>query len=84
MTGQKRQQLFVAFTLLASPCAFATNGMFLEGMGPESTGMGGAAQAVDNGTAAMVNNPATLGLMASGSGRSHSQTNLQLMYSRVF
>jgi len=47
--------------------ALATNGMLMEGYGPIATGMGGAALAHDNGTAAMANNPATLGLMASGS-----------------
>ncbi|MBN8770813.1 MAG: outer membrane protein transport protein, partial [Thiobacillus sp.] len=47
--------------------AMATNGMLMEGYGPIATGMGGAAMAYDNGTAAMANNPATLGLMAEGS-----------------
>ena len=47
--------------------ALATNGMLMEGYGSIATGMGGAAMAHDNGTAAMANNPATLGLMASGS-----------------
>ena len=47
--------------------AMATNGMIMEGYGPIATGMGGAAMAYDNGTAAMANNPATLGLMAEGS-----------------
>jgi len=46
--------------------AWATNGMNLEGYGPIATAMGGAAQAYDNGTAAMMNNPATLGLMKEG------------------
>lgn len=44
----------------------ATNGMNLEGYGPIATGMGGASMAYDNGTAAMMNNPATLGLMPEG------------------
>jgi long-chain fatty acid transport protein len=44
----------------------ATNGMNLEGYGPIATGMGGASMAYDNGTAAMMNNPATLGLMPDG------------------
>jgi long-chain fatty acid transport protein len=53
---------------LASPSlALATNGMIMEGYGPIATGMGGASMAYDNGTAAMANNPATLGLMADGS-----------------
>lgn len=47
--------------------ALATNGMLMEGYGPIAAGMGGAAMAYDNGTAAMANNPATLGLMAAGS-----------------
>lgn len=64
-----RQLWLLAASMAISPMAFATNGMLLEGMGPESVGMGGAAQAVDNGTAAMVNNPATLGLMKSGESR---------------
>ena len=71
MTGSiKNRQLWLLTGGLAiSPMTFATNGMLLEGMGPESAGMGGTAQAVDNGTAAMVNNPATLGLMKSGESR---------------
>lgn len=40
--------------------AWATNGMLIEGYGPVPLSMGGAAQAYDNGTAAMMNNPATL------------------------
>jgi long-chain fatty acid transport protein len=47
--------------------AWATNGMNMEGYGPISTAMGGAAQAMDHGTAALAQNPATLGLMAPGS-----------------
>lgn len=47
--------------------AFATNGMLMEGYGPIASGMGGTAMAYDNGTAAMANNPATLGLMVAGS-----------------
>lgn len=46
--------------------AHATNGMNMEGYGPIATGMGGASMAYDNGTAAMMNNPATLGLAADG------------------
>jgi len=45
---------------------YATDGMNLEGYGPIATGMGGASMAYDNGTAAMMNNPATLGLMPEG------------------
>jgi len=43
----------------------ATNGMNLEGYGPEATAMGGASMAYDNGTGAVMNNPATLGMMRS-------------------
>lgn len=46
--------------------AFATNGMNLEGYGPVAAGMGGASMAYDNGTAAVMNNPATLGLAQDG------------------
>jgi long-chain fatty acid transport protein len=53
--------------LLASWSAHATNGMLMEGYGPQSLAMGGAATAFDNGTAAMMNNPATLQLGANGS-----------------
>jgi long-chain fatty acid transport protein len=53
---------------IASP-AFATNGMNMEGYGPVATGMGGASYAYDNGTAGLINNPATLGLMPSGTSR---------------
>ena len=48
--------------------AFATNGMDLEGYGPVAAAMGGASFAYDNGAGAMMNNPATLGLMGQGSG----------------
>jgi len=60
----------VVFALLCSlilvPAAFATNGMNMEGYGPIATGMGGASMAYDNGSAAVMNNPATLGLMPEG------------------
>lgn len=49
--------------------AFATNGMNMEGYGPVATGMGGASYAYDNGTGGMINNPATLGFMRSGTSR---------------
>lgn len=49
-----------------APAAQATNGMNLEGYGPIALGMGGASFAYDNGLAAMMNNPATLGLMPQG------------------
>lgn len=57
---------FLLASLLIAPAAYATNGMNLEGYGPIATGMGGASMAYDNGTAAMMNNPATLGLMPDG------------------
>lgn len=47
--------------------AHATNGMNLEGYGPVAAGMGGASMAYDNGTAAVMNNPATLSLAGQGS-----------------
>ncbi len=46
--------------------AGATNGMNLEGYGPISAGMGGTGFAFCNGTAAMMNNPATLALIQNG------------------
>lgn len=46
--------------------AFATNGMNMEGYGPVATAMGGASMAYDNGTAAVMNNPATLALAPNG------------------
>lgn len=49
--------------------ALATNGMNMEGYGPIATAMGGASYAHDNGTAGMINNPATLGMMQSGTSR---------------
>jgi len=49
--------------------AFATNGMDQAGYGPIAEAMGGTSMAYDNGAAAAINNPATLGLMASGSRR---------------
>lgn len=49
--------------------ANATNGMNLSGYGPEAHAMGGASMAYDNGTAAVMNNPATLGLMKDESAR---------------
>lgn len=58
----------IAAAVFALPgSALATNGMLMDGYGPVATGMGGAAMAYDNGTAALANNPATLGLMAEGS-----------------
>lgn len=47
----------------------ATNGMDLEGYGPIAQGQGGVSMALDNGTAAVINNPATLSLMPDGARR---------------
>src|SRR5512142_1830194 len=58
--------LLLLSSLTLVPAAYATNGMNLEGYGPIATGMGGASFAYDNGTAAVMNNPATLGLMPEG------------------
>lgn len=52
--------------VMAPGMALATNGMNLEGYGPIATAMGGAAMAYDNGLAAVMNNPATLGLAPQG------------------
>jgi len=62
--------LFAASAAAAAPTlVHATNGMNLEGYGPIALGMGGASMAYDNGTAGMMNNPATLGLMPEGEDR---------------
>jgi long-chain fatty acid transport protein len=58
--------VIVASVFMVSTSVYATDGMNLEGYGPIATGMGGASMAYDNGTAAMMNNPATLGLMPQG------------------
>jgi long-chain fatty acid transport protein len=55
--------LGVALLLTATRPLHATNGMNMEGYGPIATAMGGASFAYDNGTAGVINNPATLGLM---------------------
>lgn len=57
----------LAAGVMVSPLAHATNGMNMEGYGPVAASMGGASMAYDNGTAAVMNNPATLGLMSEGS-----------------
>ncbi len=57
---------FGIVSALISTTAYATNGMNMEGYGPIASGMGGASMAYDNGDAAMMNNPATLGLMPQG------------------
>ena len=72
MTFQIKRPLLaasVAAAIVAPATGFATNGMNLEGYGPIATGMGGASMAYDNGVAAVMNNPATLGLMEDGEGR---------------
>ena len=58
--------IVAATTLVAAGAASATNGMQMEGYGPAALAMGGAALAYDNGTAAMMNNPATLQLGPKG------------------
>ena len=58
--------VFVVMSAVLMPSAYATNGMNLEGYGPIATGMGGASMAYDNGAAAVMNNPATLGFMPEG------------------
>lgn len=59
------QKLFAAalFAAIVARPLVATNGMNMEGYGPVSTALGGASFAFDNGTAAVINNPATLSLM---------------------
>lgn len=59
--------LAVAAACGAPMVTHATNGMNMESYGPIATGMGGASMAYDNGTAAVMNNPATLGLADEGS-----------------
>jgi long-chain fatty acid transport protein len=59
------RMLPIAAACIAGP-AWATNGMNMEGYGPISTGMGGASQAFDHGTAALAQNPATLALGGAG------------------
>jgi long-chain fatty acid transport protein len=65
----KAFRLAAIAAVIAGPltAAMATNGMVLEGYGPISTGMGGASQAINHGTAAMAQNPATLSMMQDGS-----------------
>ena len=63
----KKIAALLAISGIAAP-AFATNGMDLEGYGAVATAMGGASMAYENGAGAMMNNPATLGLMPQGSG----------------
>ena len=63
MNNSKRLLAIAVSAALAAPmAAYATNGMNLDGYGPIAAGMGGASMAYDNGTAAMMNNPATIGM----------------------
>jgi long-chain fatty acid transport protein len=55
-----------ALIVLTASVALATNGMNLEGYGPVAHAMGGTSMAFDNGSAAMMNNPATLGFLGDG------------------
>ena len=57
---KKQTTAIAAAILMTGSSAWATNGMILEGYGPVALAMGGAATAIENGTAAMMNNPATL------------------------
>lgn len=67
MQLNKLAATLAAAGLAVPSLAMATNGMIMEGYGPIAAGMGGASMAYDNGSAALANNPATLGLMAEGS-----------------
>ncbi len=62
----KLNPVLAALSLAVPAIAQATNGMDMEGYGPVATAMGGASMAYNNGTAAMMNNPATIGMMAEG------------------
>jgi long-chain fatty acid transport protein len=64
----KKIAVLVAIAAGSAP-VLATNGMNMEGYGPVATGMGGAAMAYDHGTAGMINNPATIGFLPSGTSR---------------
>lgn len=67
MKNSKRLLALAVSAAIAAPmAAHATNGMNLEAYGPIAGGMGGASMGYDNGTAAMMNNPATLGLAEDG------------------
>jgi len=65
----KKLLICTAVAATLAPAAWATNGMNMEGYGPIATAMGGASFAYDNGNAGIINNPATLGMMASGTSR---------------
>ncbi len=66
-TNARRAALSAALLAVLPFTAHATNGMNMEGYGPVASAMGGASMGYDNGTAAMMNNVATLGLMEEGS-----------------
>jgi long-chain fatty acid transport protein len=53
----------LVLSISMATAAFATNGMDMEAYGPVAGGLGGASMAYDNGTAAVMNNPATIGMM---------------------
>lgn len=63
----KKLAALLAIAGMSAP-ALATNGMNMEGYGAVATAMGGASMAYENGPGAMMNNPATLGLMPQGRG----------------
>ena len=65
---KKRSVLAIgaALAVTASTSLWATNGMNFEGYGSRATAMGGASSAYDTGNSAVMNNPATLGLLEDG------------------
>ena len=72
MYHSSRWILASAITLagfLVSSSAHATNGLAMEAYGAKAGGMGGASMAYDSGNSAVMNNPATLGLMKDGQRR---------------
>lgn len=66
ITRSLHHALPLAVLALAAQSAMATNGMNMEGYGPVSAALGGSSQAVEHGTAAMAQNPATLSLAGGG------------------
>ena len=67
-----------AFALAGASGLYATNGMNMEGYGPIATAMGGASFGYDNGTAAIINNPATLGILPENGGYERGRLDLAL------
>lgn len=63
---KKLRTLSAAILAFTAQMVHATDVFRLEGFGPISRGMGGAATAFDVGAAGMMTNPATLSLMAQG------------------